>query len=112
MLRVDEICVRHIIDATKKAISFTENRSRENIKSDEMLALSLIRLLEIVGEAAGQVSQDFKDQHSNIPWAKMIALRNRLIHGYFNINLDIVWDTVKNDLPPLLVALEKIFEDI
>ena len=73
-----------------------------------MLAISLVRLLEIVGEAANCVSADFREQHPHIPWKKMIELRNRLIHGYFDINLDIVWDTVLEDLPPLVADLEKI----
>lgn len=73
-----------------------------------MLAISLVHLLGIVGEAANCVSADFREQHPHIPWKKMIELRNRLIHGYFDINLDIVWDTVLEDLPPLIAAIEKI----
>jgi len=64
--------------------------------------------LEIVGEAANSVTNDFREQHPQIPWKKMIELRNRLIHGYFDINLDIVWDTVLEDLPPLVADLKKI----
>ena len=88
--------------------TFTANRSREDLNNDEMLAISLVHLLEIVGEAANGVSDDFRKQYPYIPWRKMIGLRNRLIHGYFDINLDIVWDTVLKDLPPLVADLEKI----
>ena len=73
-----------------------------------MLAITLVHLLGIVGEAANYVSADFREQHPHIPWKKMIKLRNRLIHGYFDINLDIVWDTVLEDIPPLVADLEKI----
>jgi len=65
-------------------------------------------MLEIICEAANVVSADFREKHSQIPWKKMIGLRNRLIHGYFDVNLDIVWDTVEEDLPPLVADLEKI----
>ena len=75
--------------------------TREELGADEMLSLSLVRLLEIIGEAANGVSTDFREKRPQIPWKKMIGLRNRLIHGYFDINLDIVWDTVVEDLPPL-----------
>jgi len=108
MQRDDSIYIRHILDAARKALHFTANRSREDLNKNEMLAISLVHLLEIVGEAANVVSEGFRKQYPHIPWRKMIELRNRLIHGYFDINLDIVWDTVLKDLPPLVSDLEKI----
>jgi uncharacterized protein with HEPN domain len=73
-----------------------------------MLNLSLVRLLEIIGEASAGVSEEFKESHSSIPWHQMTAMRNRLIHGYFDINMDVVWQTIKNDLPPLIDKLNSI----
>lgn len=73
-----------------------------------MLALSLVRLIEVVGEAATQVTRDFQNQHPEIPWAQIVGMRNRLIHAYFDIDLDRVWKIVKDDLPPLIMKLEKI----
>lgn len=73
-----------------------------------MLALSLVRLLEIIGEAASGVSDGYRAKHPAIPWKKMIGLRNRLIHGYYDIDQDIIWDTVRGDLPPLIAMLEKL----
>lgn len=108
MQRDDTVYIRHVLDAARKAISFAQDRTREDLDTDEMLALSLVHLLEIVGEAANNVSADFQDKHSHIPWTKMIGMRNRLIHGYFDINLDIVWDTIMEDLPPLVEDLEKV----
>ena len=108
MQRDDTIRTLHILEAARKALHFVENRTRDDLDKDEMLAISLVHLLEIVGEAANGVSADFREQHPDIPWKKMIELRNRLIHGYFDINLDIVWDTVLEDLPPLIAAIEKI----
>lgn len=108
MQRDDITSLRHIIDAANKAISFVEHRKREDLDTDEMLALSLVRLLEIIGEASNCVSDNFRKKYPGIPWNKMVGLRNRLIHGYFDINLDIVWDTVQNDLPPLVIDLKKL----
>jgi uncharacterized protein with HEPN domain len=71
-----------------------------------MLQLALIRLIEVIGEAAGRVSDDTRSQISSVPWPLVIAMRNRLIHGYFDVDVDRVWDTVVNDLPPLIAAVE------
>ena len=111
MQRDDVVYVRHILDAARRAMHFAHNRSRGDLDSDEMLSLSLVRLLEIIGEAANGVSIGFQKNHPDIPWKKMIGLRNRLIHGYFDVNLDIVWDTVMEDLPPLVADLEKIIPE-
>jgi uncharacterized protein with HEPN domain len=67
--------------------------------------------VEIVGEAASRVSAELRIRHSELPWATIVAMRNRLIHAYFDIDRNIVWDTVTADLPPLLAAIETILED-
>lgn len=108
MRRDDIVCVKHALDAAKKAVDFSEGHDRDDLDSDEKLALSLVRLLEIVGEAANSVSEEYRKKHKDVPWKKMVALRNRLIHGYFDVNHDIVWDTVRSDLPPLIKALEAL----
>lgn len=73
-----------------------------------MLVLSLVKEIEIIGEAAGKISEETKNKCKTIPWLDMIDMRNHLIHVYFEIDLDILWDTVVNDLPPLVKELEKI----
>ena len=108
MLRDDTVLVKHILEAAEKSITFLSGRRREDLEEDEKLALSVIRLLEIVGEAASQVSEDYINAHPDIPWKNMVALRNRLIHGYFDVDLDIVWDTVKSDLPPVVKMLRPL----
>lgn len=108
MQRDDTIRALHILETARKALHFVENRTRDDLNQDEMLAISLVHLLEIVGESANCVSASFREQPPHVPWKKMIELRNRLIHGYFDINLDIVWDTVLEDLPPLVADIEKI----
>ena len=108
MRHEDMVRIRHILDAAGKAGEFTRGRTREDLDHDEMLALALVHLLEVVGEAASGVSVDLRNEHPDIPWKKMVGLRNRLIHGYFDVNLDTVWDTIISDLPPLIADLERI----
>ncbi|MBN2034539.1 MAG: DUF86 domain-containing protein [Deltaproteobacteria bacterium] len=108
MRRDDIACLKHIIAAAGKAVSFVEGKTRKDLDADEMLALSLVRLLEIIGEAANGVSSAFQNRFAQIPWRKMRGLRNRLIHGYFDVNLDILWVTILKDLPPLMKDLEEV----
>ena len=104
----DSVRLRHIQDASRQALAFVRGRSRADLDRDPMLSLALVRLLEIIGEAARGVSVSTRDSHPGIAWSQMAAMRDRLIHGYFDVNLDIVWQTVEQDLPPLLAQLEKI----
>ncbi len=100
------IRLRHMLDAAKEAMSFSENKTKDDLYSNRMLALSIIKAIEIIGEAASTVTKDFRERHKEIPWASIVAMRNRLIHVYFDIDLDRVWDTITDDLPPLIAALE------
>ena len=111
MFKNDSVRIRHILDAAQEAISFSDNRSRTDLDTDRKLNLSLVRLLEIIGEAARGISEEFRQTHSDLPWNKMIGMRDRLIHGYFDVNLDVVWETITKDLPSLIVQLEKIVAD-
>lgn len=76
-----------------------------------MLKLALVKCIEIIGEASTQISEDYKDSHPTLPWAVMKGIRNRLVHAYFDVDLDIVWATATVNLPPLVEQLEKILED-
>jgi len=100
-----------MLDAAREAMAFAAGRSRQHLDRDRMLALALLKCIEIVGEAAGQTSQGFQKSHPQVPWADMIGMRNRLVHGYFDIDLDRVWDTVTDDLPPLVGQLQSILEE-
>lgn len=108
MLKNDDVRLRHILDAAREAIAFSHNRSREDLHRDRMLNLSIVHLLEVIGEAARGVSSAFRASQPEIPWEKMVGMRDRLIHGYFDINLDVVWETVTKDLPPLVALLERL----
>lgn len=104
----DFVRVRHMLDAAEKILEFTSGARRSTLDNDEKLALSLVRLLEIVGEAANNVSDSFQEEYSAIPWRQIGATRNRLIHGYFDVDLDVVWEIVSVDLPRLVPQLQRI----
>jgi uncharacterized protein with HEPN domain len=104
----DLIRIRHMLTAAKEAIEFAGDKTRKGLEKDRLHLLAIIKSIEIIGEAASKVSETFKTENSNIPWNDIISMRNRLIHVYFDVNLDIVWQTVKTDLPDLIKALEKI----
>jgi uncharacterized protein with HEPN domain len=108
MLRTDKVRIRHILDASKEAVEFAKGRSRAEFDSDRKLNLSIVRLLEVIGEAARGISDEFRTQHPELPWKKMVGMRDRLIHGYYDVDLDIVWETVTEDLPGLVEKLEQI----
>ena len=97
----DIVRLRHMLDAAEKAVRFAEGKTRSDLDRDEKLALAVVRLIEIIGEAAVKVSGDVQAKHSSIPWKEVVGTRNRLIHGYEEVDLDIVWQIVEGDLPGL-----------
>ena len=97
--------VGHMIEAAEQALSFSQGRSRADLDSDAMLRMALTRAVEIVGEAAAQVSEAGRMELPGGPWAQIVGMRNRLVHAYFDINRNILWDTVQIALPPLLEQL-------
>jgi len=107
MRRDDAIRLRHMLDAAQEAIEFAQGRTRVHLNSDRKLVLALVKEVEIIGEAAYQVSQTARNQLLDIPWDDIIGMRHRLVHAYFEINLDILWRTVKDDLPPMIAELER-----
>ena len=108
MRRDDEIRLRHMLDAAREAVSFVQGQSRSDLDIDRQLVLALIKDIEIVGEAATQITEPTRRHLSDIPWQRIIGMRNRLVHAYFDINLDTVWKTVEDDLPELIRLLESV----
>jgi uncharacterized protein with HEPN domain len=108
MHRDDEIRLRHMLEAAREAASFAMGRVRDDLETDRQLVLALVKDIEIIGEAAAQITEDTHSRTPSIPWQKIIAMRNRLVHAYFSVNLDIVWQTVQKDLPPLIETLERV----
>jgi len=96
-----------MVDAAREALQFIEGKSQEDLARDRQLALSLVKCLEIVGEAASKVSEQTRRTIPAIPWRSVVGMRNRLIHGYYDIDLARVWDTVNHNLPPLVETLQR-----
>ena len=104
MLR-DLAHVQDILDAAGLAMSYVNGRSLESFRTDTLCQDAVIRRMEIIGEAARRVSDATRSGHPEIPWAMMTAMRNLLIHDYDDVDMDIVWDTVHQDLPDLVRQL-------
>lgn len=97
-----------MLEATQECLDFTKNRKRKDLETNRMLSLSIVRLLEIIGEAASKLSKGFQNRHPQIPWKNIIGMRNRLIHAYFDIEYDYVWKAVTDELPELAAKLQRI----
>lgn len=98
----DQVRLRHLAEAAQKAVAYAKDRSREDLDRDELLTLALTKLVEIVGEAAKHVSEETRAAHPIVPWSAAARMRDRLVHHYFDINLDVLWRTVTVELPALL----------
>ncbi|TAJ12771.1 MAG: DUF86 domain-containing protein [Planctomycetota bacterium] len=108
--RDDQVSLRHALDAARNIVASSQGWKRDDLAPDDLQTLGIIRLLEVIGEAANAVSAQFKAAHPEVPWRQMVGLRNRLIHAYFDVNLDIVWDTMQGDIPALIRVLEPLVE--
>jgi uncharacterized protein with HEPN domain len=91
-----------------EAMTMVQGKKRSDLNSDRMMELSLVRLVEIIGEAAARVGTESREKYPSIPWLQIVGMRNRLIHGYDAVDLNVLWDTIIDDLPPLIDELEKI----
>jgi uncharacterized protein with HEPN domain len=106
--RDDRVYVGHMVDIANKAIGFVQGVTRENFDNDELLRISLTHLLQVIGEAARRVSPDFRAAYPQIDWKAIVGMRSKVVHDYLNVDEDIVWDTVINELPSLVNKLERI----
>jgi uncharacterized protein with HEPN domain len=108
MAKDDLVRLRHMLDSSREAVELIHAKARADLDGDRILSLALVRLLEIVGEAASKVTIDTRQQIPAIPWSQIVSLRHRLIHGYDTINMDIFWKILTDDLPVLIAQLQKI----
>jgi uncharacterized protein with HEPN domain len=97
-----------MLDHSLEALQLAAGRSRSDLDSDRLFNLAMTRLLEIVGEAAGRVSQSIRDSQPQIAWSQIVGLRNWLIHGYDEFDFDILWRIVEHELPALVGDLQRI----
>jgi uncharacterized protein with HEPN domain len=108
MSQRDLVYVGHMLDMARKAVSKTQNISRETYDADENLRLALIHLIQTIGEAARQVSREFCSDHPNVRWADIIGMRHKVVHDYLGVDDDIVWQVATQDLPKLVSSLEAL----
>lgn len=102
----DDDCIAHIVDACEEVATFVAGKTQYDLEDDRMLQLALVKLVEIVGEAAKAVSDDTRRRYPEVPWSAAARTRDRLSHHYFDVNLDVLWSTVTEDLPALFAGLQ------
>lgn len=107
----DSIALRQMLDHAREAVSLSMGFSQHDLERDRIRSLALIRLLEVIGEAAMRVSSDTQQRLNAIPWRDIVSLRNRLIHGYDSVDLAIVSRVLSDDLPALIEHLERALEE-
>jgi uncharacterized protein with HEPN domain len=97
-----------ILDAILRVESYTHSATKEEFLENLMMQDAVMHQIEIIGEASNDVSEEFREAHSSLPWLQMRAIRNKIVHDYRGINLHIIWDTVKNDLPTLKAQVQSL----
>jgi uncharacterized protein with HEPN domain len=99
-----------MLDMTRKIVTVVKTRTRADFDSDEILRLALTHMVQVIGEAAGHVSQSFRSTHPEIPWRAIVGMRQKVVHDYLAVDDDMVWDTVTREIPALVARLEKVVE--
>jgi uncharacterized protein with HEPN domain len=105
----DLVYLGQMLDMAQKACAKTKKKDRMAYDKDENLRLALAHLIQIIGEAARRVSLEFQKSHTEIPWPEVIGMRHKIVHDYLDVDEDIVWQVVTEDLPPLIAVLTKLF---
>lgn len=104
----DDAYVLDILLAARKIVRFSEGFDAEKFAADEVLQHAVMRLVQIIGEAARKITPAYKEDHPQIPWTQIIGMRNRLVHEYFRVETEIVWEVVERDIPALIPLLEPL----
>ena len=107
----DALSLRQMSDYVGEALDITKGRSRTDLDSDRLYALALLKLVEIVGEAAARLSESFRQAHPDIPWREITGTRHHLVHGYDAVDYDILWNIVSLDFPPLAAQLRVLLPE-
>lgn len=97
-----------MLESAREAHGYVKALDRSALDNNRLLQHGLVRCIEVIGEAAARLDTEFRESHQEVPWHKIIAMRNRLVHAYFDIDLDVVWSTAKIELPKLIGVLEAL----
>lgn len=100
-----------MLDHAREAVALAGDSTRADLPDHRLLELALVRLVEVVGEAASRISDECRAMNPQIPWREVASMRNRLAHGYDAVDLDVLWDTIGEDLPALIGQLESVLEN-
>jgi len=103
--------IEDIVEAMSKVKKFTKNMSYQDFIKDEKTVFAVVRALEIIGEAAKNIPESLRRKYPEIPWKDMAGMRDKLIHEYFGAKLEVVWDTVKVEIPALRLKFRRIVKD-
>jgi uncharacterized protein with HEPN domain len=112
MAKSDLVRLKHMLEAAYICLEFVRNKKRTDFENDKMLCFAVVRALEIFGEAASNISKSFQSKHPTIQWRAIIGMRNRLIHAYFDIDYDIVWQALTHEIPEIIPQLEILLKII
>ena len=107
----DRLRLKHMLDAAQVAFRFGQVTERQTVENNRLLQYGLAKAIQDVGEAASNLTLEFRSDHPDIPWRDITDMRNFLVHVNFEIDLDVLWDTVLEDLPPLIAQLEAILSE-
>lgn len=99
-----------ILDAVKQIDSYMRGVTEQDFANDHMRQDAVMLQIQIIGEAARNISDEFQEQHGEIPWSQIIGMRNKIVHDYFEIDVTKIWDTAKNDIPQLKKAISKLLK--
>ena len=104
--------IQDIFDSINDVGNFIEGMDFEDFVKDKKTIYSVVRAIEIIGEATKNVPEQIRKKYPDIPWKKIVGMRDRLVHGYFGVDLEILWETAKEDVPQLKVPVSKVIEDL
>jgi len=110
--RDDTVYLRHVIDAAGLIEEYLEDRDYQEFAGNRMLQDAVVREIEIIGEAVKNISPNTKERYADIPWRQIAGMRDKLIHGYFGVDIGAVWDTAAKDIPSLKEKVLRILEDV
>ena len=104
--------IQDILEAINNAIQFVNDMTYDEFVQDKKTVYAVVRAIEIIGEAVKNIPKDFRNKYTDIPWRDMAGMRNKLIHEYFGVKIERVWETVKRDIPNLKPLFEKILNEL